>query len=81
MCIRDSSQPSPAARGSVDLVLNLGSIGTPANCPGLPGAGSTPAALPFLSGQWCGSAFDRDPVVRATFGVFKTPLIYRRENY
>ena len=75
------SQPSLAARGSVDLMLNLGSIGSPANCPGLPPAGSTPAALPFLSGQWCGSSFDRDPVARATFGVYKTPLIYRRENY
>ena len=74
-------KPTPAAFGSVDVLLNLGSAGSPSNCPGLPSAGSTPAVLPYLSGQWCGSAHDRDPTARATFGVYKSPLILRRENY
>ena len=75
------AKPTPATRGSVDLVLNLGSLGLPSNCPGWSNAGSASAALPFLSGAWCGTSPDRDPVARATFGVFKSPLIYRRENY
>jgi hypothetical protein len=43
----------------------------------------------YLRGQWgncmgqTGTAglFDDNPCARATFGVFKSPLIYRRENY
>ena len=75
------TKPTPATQGSVDLFLNLGSVGSPSNCPGLAASGSVSAALPYLSGMWCGSNSDRDPVARATFGVFKSPLIYRRENY
>jgi MSHA biogenesis protein MshQ len=43
----------------------------------------TPAgsALPYLNGRWCGANYDQDPLARASFGVFKSPLIYRRENY
>ena len=76
-------KPTGAARGSVDFVLNLGSSGVPANCavPVLSTAGSTSAAMRFLSGNWCGANYDRDPTARATFGTSRTPLIYRRENY
>lgn len=73
--------PTQPAIGSVDLVANLGSTGSPSNCPGLSNGSSTSAGLAYLSGQWCGAANDRDPTARASFGVYRSPLIYRRENY
>lgn len=75
------TRPDLNASGSVNLLVNLGSSGVSANCPNLSSAGSASAAIPFLSGKWCGSAYDRDPVTRATFGIYKTPIIYMRENY
>lgn len=75
------NKPNPSASGSVDLLINLGSSGSPANCPNIPSTGSTSASKSFLSGKWCGSAYDRDPISQATFGIYKTPIIYIRENY
>ncbi|WP_066707877.1 DUF6701 domain-containing protein [Curvibacter delicatus] len=73
--------PTAYATGSVDLVVNLGSAGSPSNCAGLSNGSSSSAGLAYLSGQWCGTANDRNPTARASFGVYKSPLIYRRENY
>jgi hypothetical protein len=78
--------PAPATMGSMDLIINLGSAGAPVTCPTAtpptPLGASTSAASPYLSGRWCtATAYDRDPSSRATFGSFKSPLIYRRENY
>lgn len=75
--------PTPTAMGSMDIIINLGSAGAAMICPPATAATlGTSAALPFLSGKWCAAtAYDRDPSSRATFGVFKSPLIYRRENY
>jgi len=73
--------PTAKATGSVDLVVNLGSTGSPSNCAGLSNGSSSSAGLAYLSGQWCGVANDRNPTARASFGVYKSPLIYRRENY
>ncbi len=73
--------PTAYATGSVDLVANLGSTGSPSNCAGLSNGSSSSAGLAYLSGQWCGTANDRNPTARASFGIFKSPLIYRRENY
>ena len=77
------TKPAAATSGSVDLVAVLGSTGVPGNCPAL--AGGVSAALPYLSGKWCGAAHDRDPTARATFGVFGSSLkkgtIYLRESY
>ena len=78
--------PAPTTMGSMDLIVNLGSTGAPITCPTTtpttPLGTSTSAALPYLSGRWCtATAYDRDPTARATLGVFKSPLIYRRENY
>ena len=75
------AKPTPTARGSVDFLLNLGSPGVPSNCAALSNGASTSGSLSFLSGMWCGTQYDRDPVARATFGVYKSPLIYRRENF
>ena len=76
------TKPSPTASGSVDLVAVLGSAGNPGNCGGI--SGGTVAGLYYLSGKWCGAAYDRDPTARATFAgscsVRKGP-IYIREGY
>jgi MSHA biogenesis protein MshQ len=75
------TKPASPAAGSVDLVATLGAAS--GNCPGLGGASS--AGLGYLGGKWCGANYDRDPVSRATFGVFGSSArkgpIYVRENY
>jgi hypothetical protein len=75
------TKPTGGARGSVDTVVNLGSTGAPANCPNYSTAGSTSAAMRYLSGNWCGANYYSDPTGRATFGSTRTPLIYRKENF
>ena len=77
------TKPAAAAKGSVDVVAVLGSAGSPSNCNSI--AGGTSAALPHLSGKWCGAAYDRDPTARAAFGLAGSSLkkgpIYIRESY
>jgi len=77
------TKPAAAASGSVDLVAVLGSSGSPTNCGSI--AGGTSAALPHLSGKWCGAAYDRDPTARAAFGLSgssqKKGPIFIREGY
>lgn len=82
------SRPIPAATdlGSFDLLLNLGGAGATVTCPTAtpanPLGASSSAALPFLTGNWCSAPlYDRNPSARVTFGVYRSPLIYRRENY
>jgi uncharacterized repeat protein (TIGR01451 family) len=72
---------APGVPGTVDVYVNLGSTGSQANCPGY--AVGTSAGRTYLSGKWCDSNYDRDPVSRATFGVQagKRGPIYIRENY
>ncbi len=59
----------PGAQGSVDVTVDL-------------------AAMPWLRGRWNDAAdtdanantmYDDDPVARATFGIYRDRLIYRRE--
>lgn len=72
------SKPGSGNNGSVDLTVNLtsasGSYCT-ATSPSPPStsASATAAALP-----WFGST---NSSARATFGLFKTPVIYMRENF
>ncbi len=78
--------PMPTEMGSLDLLLNLGSAGATVTCPTAtpanPLGASTSAPLSFLAGNWCNAPlYDRNPSARATFGVYRSPLIYRRENY
>jgi len=50
--------------------------------PGTGHAGSfdiTPTVPAWLQYNWSGTV--GNPKARVTFGVFKSPLIYRRENY
>lgn len=78
--------PVPSALGSVDVLLNLGSTGATVTCPtttpASPLGASISAAMPYLSNKTCSAAaYDRNPVARATFGVYRSPLVYLRENY
>ena len=68
------SAPGTGNAGSVDLTLNLGTtaISNSYNCFTSTATLTTAASLP-----WFGS----NPTARATFGIYKSPLIYRRENY
>ncbi len=76
---------APNAAGSVDVVVIMGS---PLNmCPGWTPAypAGTPFLASYLQGKWCGTAYVKDPSVRATFGISGTSakkgLIYLRENF
>lgn len=76
---------STAAAGSADLVLGLGAA-TGTNNAWTPDVSPTAgAAKDYLRYKWYGTAYDRDPTARATFGVFGSSLrkgpIYIRENY
>lgn len=79
------SKPAPAAGGSVDIAINLGTAGADQSClswtPTMPA--SSGAGMAYLRGQWCGANQDRDPGARATFGVYKNAneFIYMREMY
>ena len=76
------SAPGAANNGSVDVSVNLTSAPAGFSCSAGMGA-STPTGMSYLHGAWCGAAFDRDPVARVTFGVFRNSdrVIYQRENY
>lgn len=72
----------PGVSGSVDVLLNLGAG---SNCSAPAFSGGTAAGLAFLGGKWCGSGFTKDPVARATFGIYgnsaKKGVLYLREMY
>jgi hypothetical protein len=76
--------PSTQGVGSADLVLNLGGAVTTASCATLTaaiGGSSPPSNLDYLAGQWCGTSYNKAPVVRIKFGSPKAPYIYLRERY
>lgn len=65
------SRPGAGNSGSVDLTLNLnGASGNTCNSATQSSAGN--ANMPW---------FGNNPNARATFGIFKTPMIYMRENF
>lgn len=60
--------------GSVDMEVNLGTAASAdKTC-------ITPLEVPAISGvlPWLGAV---DPVARATFGIYKTPIVYMRESF
>lgn len=79
------SRPGSGNFGYTDVRLNLGSIGTGSQCVTVGGAGPGATTVNTTGATWLRypwtSSTESDPVARATFGVFKSPLIYRRENY
>jgi MSHA biogenesis protein MshQ len=83
------SAPGTGNGGWTNVALNLGgtAIGTVSTVPyvkctatGASGGAETPASLPWLQFNWLGAG-STNPTARATFGAYKSPLIYRRENY
>lgn len=78
-------RPGAGNAGSVDLTLNLGATATGQSCTAVGSApvSATAANLPYLQGKWApGSpAWTQDPSARASFGQYKAPLIYLRENF
>lgn len=78
-------RPGAGNAGSVDLTLDLGATATGQSCTAVGGApvAATAGNLPYLQGKWSpGSpAWTQDPSARASFGQYKAPLIYLRENF
>lgn len=66
------SKPGTGNSGSVLLTLNVSAAASGKTCVSTTESNATAANLP-----WFGS----NPTARATFGVYKSPLIYLRENY
>jgi MSHA biogenesis protein MshQ len=77
------SAPGSGNNGWTNLTLNLSSAVIGAKCiaVGVSGGAETPANLPWLEYEWNGIGTFVNPTARATFGIYKSPLIYRRENY
>ncbi len=70
------SAATPAAAGSLDLAINLGTGSSMDKaCSSATRSATTGAGLPWLRSQYgsaggCGTAWDRDPSARASFGIF-----------
>lgn len=72
--------PGAGNSGSVDVCVDLGTdpVG------GVTCSATASAGMSYLQGKWApGTAWDNDPKVRATFGVYKNAneFIYLREMY
>jgi MSHA biogenesis protein MshQ len=67
------TRPGAGNNGGVGLELNIGSVAAGTTCVAAASSPATAASLP-----WFGIV---NPAARASFGAFKTPLIYRREVY
>ncbi len=65
------TKPGAGNNGSVDLTLNLNSA-SGGTCISSTASAATAANIPW---------FGTNPVSRATFGIYKTPIIYMRENF
>jgi MSHA biogenesis protein MshQ len=76
------SAPGAGRSGWSGISLNLGATATGNRCVavGGSGGGASTANLPWLQYNWTGAG-RTNPTGRATFGVYRSPLIYRRENY
>lgn len=77
------SAPGSGNNGWADVTLNLGNTTVGQKCIVTGGSGGveTPANLAWLKFDWKGTGSQSNPISRATFGMYKSPLIYRRENY
>jgi MSHA biogenesis protein MshQ len=66
------TKPGSGNAGSVNLRVNVGATPAGKTCIGAAESNATAAGMPW---------FGADPSSRATFGIYKTPVIYMRENY
>jgi len=65
------TKPGAGNNGSVDLTLNL-NLASGNTCNAATTSAATAAGIPW---------FGNNPVSRAVFGIYKTPIIYMRENF
>jgi hypothetical protein len=66
------TKPGVGNSGSVDLAINVGATATGKTCVGATESNATAANMPWLG---------PNQGARATFGIYKAPIIYQRENY
>ncbi len=66
------TKPGSGNAGSVNLAVNISAAPTGKTCVGASESNATAANIPW---------FGANPASRATFGIYKTPIIYMRENY
>lgn len=72
---------TPVVSG-VGTALSSGAGTLSLAAPGVRGcADLTMTAPSWLKGRWSGATYTQDPTARATFGVFRDRVLYRRENY
>jgi MSHA biogenesis protein MshQ len=62
----------PSVAGSVTLAINASNMASGTTCVASTGSVAVAGNIPW---------FGANPSARATFGIYKSPLIYRRENY
>ncbi|RQP25318.1 DUF6701 domain-containing protein [Piscinibacter terrae] len=76
-------KPGAGNSGSMDINLQLGASATGSTCVGTGGSATAASAgsLTWLQGKWSGSNYDQNPSARASFGQYKSPLIYLRESF
>jgi MSHA biogenesis protein MshQ len=76
-------KPGAGNSGSMDINLQLGATATGSTCVGTGGSATAASAgsLAWLQGKWSGSNYDQNPSARASFGQYKSPLIYLRESF
>lgn len=77
-------KPGTGNSGSVDLALQVGASAAGSTCTAVngPTSSATTASLPWLQGKWSGAAtFANNPAARASFGQYRSPLLYLRELY
>lgn len=66
------TRPGAGNSGSVNLAVNVGTVAAGNTCIAAAPSAATAANMPW---------FGPNLGAKATFGIYKSPLIYRRENY
>jgi MSHA biogenesis protein MshQ len=66
------TRPGPNNGGSVALAINVGAVPDGNTCVAAAQSAATAANMPW---------FGPNQASRATFGIYRAPIIYRRENY
>lgn len=74
------SKPTSAGYACITLNLDGAAAGNRCTATGTPGSPVGSVGAPWLRHPWS-SAASTNPAALVTFGIYKSPLIYRRENY
>ena len=74
------SKPTSSGFACISLNLDGSAAGNTCTATGTPGSPVGSVAAPWLRHPWT-SAAPANPSAAVNFGIYKSPLIYRRENY